>query len=74
MIGGRTGTKTMNKYDEEQLDWLTMFWGMMQDGCTKEEAITYLVTMDAGSGVVEMCLQHLEDEDAVRRRRHLFGF
>ncbi len=54
---------SMNRYNEEQLDWLTLFFGMMQDGCTKEEAITYLATMDAGAKIIKMCLQHLENEN-----------
>ena len=43
MIGGLTGIKTM--MSEEEFDAGMIFCGMLQDGCTREEAVANLVIM-----------------------------
>lgn len=37
---------------KEQFDALTIVYGMMYDGCSKEEALTYLVFMDTPASIV----------------------
>lgn len=36
----------------EQLDALTIASGMMLEGCSKEEALTYLIFMDTSASTV----------------------
>ena len=44
MTGGLTGTKMM--MSEEDFDAGMIFCGMLQDGCTQEEAVTNLLVME----------------------------
>ena len=44
MTGGLTGIKTM--MSEEEFDAGMIFCGMLQDGCTREEAVANLVVME----------------------------
>ena len=44
MTGGLTGKKTM--MNEEEFDAGMIFCGMLQDGCTREEAVANLVVME----------------------------
>jgi hypothetical protein len=34
------------KLTDEKWDWIEIFWGMLGDGCSKNEALAYLLVMD----------------------------
>lgn len=50
MTGGLTGIKTM--MSEEDFDAGMLFCGMVQDGCTQEEAVANLLIMEYSAEIV----------------------
>ena len=54
MSGGLTGTKMM--MSEEDFDAGMIFCGMLQDGCTQEEAVTNLLIMEYSAKTIQRVL------------------
>ena len=50
MTGGLTGKKTM--MSEEDFDAGMIFCGMLQDGCTQEEAVANLLIMEYSAEII----------------------
>ena len=34
------------KITDEQWDWVEIFWGMLGEGCSKNEALAYILVME----------------------------
>jgi len=53
--------KTVAKLDREEFDWLTIFFGLVQDECSIEDAAAYMEVMGASNDTIRMCRKFLED-------------
>jgi hypothetical protein len=45
----------------EQLEWSTIFWGMLGEGCSTEEALSYILVMECPTNIYSWLLGWLKD-------------
>ena len=48
---------------EGEFDWVMMYCGMLQDGCSKAQALAQLKIMECPRRVITFILTNMEDEN-----------
>jgi hypothetical protein len=49
-----------SKFTDEQFEWTQIFWGMLGEGCSTDEALTYIMLMKCPTEIYSWLLKEVK--------------